>query len=122
LIRDLEQTVGDFLDGVVPELAANTRRISLRHLLTMTSGRPWRELNSVTWASGYGYLWWTAQDARTGRSYFFAVGYGGQFVIDVPSANTVIVATTAWNVVSDAGANFMSVLGTIVEDILPSLG
>ncbi len=253
LIRDLDQTVGESLDGVVPGLAPDVRRISLRHLLTMTSGLPWRELNStaqdysewvssqdpllwilskplehtpgtywhyntgashipsailsvatgqsarafaqerlfgpleaevgswpadprgynfgghgialqgrtlvklgrlfidggayrgrqivsanwvresiatrnpttndaVTWASGYGYFWWTGRDAVTGRSYYFAVGYGGQFVIDVPSANAVIVATTAWNGVSSADANFIFVLRTIIREILPSLG
>jgi CubicO group peptidase (beta-lactamase class C family) len=252
-LRGLEQTVGDLLGEVVPDLAPGTRRITLRQLLTMTSGLPWHELNSevqdyaewvespdplrwilakplehepgtfwhyntgashvasamlsvatgtsarafaqerllrpleaeigawpadprgynygghgislqgrtlvklgrlfldggiyrgqqivprdwvqesvisrnattndgVTWASGYGYFWWLDSDARTGRSYYFAAGYGGQFVIVVPSANATIVAATAWSGVPDADSNFRLVLRTIVSQILPSLG
>jgi CubicO group peptidase (beta-lactamase class C family) len=248
-IRDLDQTVGEYLEGVVPGLPPDTRRISLRHLLTMASGLPFREredfpvwvnapdplswiLNrplehepgtywhyntgashipsamlsvatgqsardfaqarlfgpleteigfwildprgynygghgiylqgrslvkfgrlfldgglhhgqqvvpadwvreasvarypttndGVTWASGYGYFWWSDRDAATGRSYYFAAGYGGQFVVAVPSANTVIVATTAWSGVPDADADFGLVLRTIIQRILPSLG
>jgi CubicO group peptidase (beta-lactamase class C family) len=252
-LRGLDQTVGDLLGDVVPDLAPETRRVTLRQLLTMTSGLPWRELNSVaqdysawvgspdplrwilakplehepgtfwhyntgashipsamlsvatgasarafaqehlfgpldaeiggwpadprgynfgghgislqgrtlvklgrlfldggvyrgrqivprdwvrestiarsattndavTWASGYGYFWWLDSDARTGRSVNFAAGYGGQFIVVVPSANATVVATTAWNGVPDADANFMLVLRTIVSQVLPSLG
>ena len=78
--------------------------------------------DGVTWATGYGYFWWTGQDAATGLSYYLAVGYGGQFIVDVPSANAVIVATTAWYGVPDADGNFSGVLRAIVHDILPSLG
>ena len=249
-ILSLDQTVGEILDPIVPGIEPRTRAISLRHLLTMTSGLPWRELNSVeqdysafvgspdplrwildrpldhepgtfwnyntgashitsailtevtgrsardfaqeelfgplesavgdwpadprgynygghgvslkprtlvqfgrlfldggafrgrqivpnawireattthwsthnamTWGSGYGYFFWTDRDARTGLDYYFATGYGGQFVVNVPAANATIVATTNWSGVPDAGSNWSLVMGTIVETVLPA--
>jgi CubicO group peptidase (beta-lactamase class C family) len=252
LIGNVDETVGDFLAPVVPSLTAGKARITIRQLLTMTSGLPWRELNSEqqdygtwvrsedpllwilsrpfeyppgevwnyntgashilsailaeatgvssrdfaqahlfgpldeevgpwptdnrgycfgghgirlrgrtmiklcrlflaggTWqgrlvvseswvrestaphretgdalsrASGYGYLWWIGRDGRTGLEYRMAVGYGGQFIVVVPARDTTIAAATAWSGVRDAGANFMLVLSTIVDGVLPSLG
>lgn len=252
LIRSVDQTVGDHLSAAVPALGAEKTRITIRQLLTMTSGLPWRELNSVEqdyfafvnspdpllwilnrplehppgevwnyntgachilsailteaagasardfalahlfgpldeeagpwltdnrgycfgghgaslrartmiklgrlfldagtwqgrlvvsqgwvrestawhrdtgdalpWASGYGYLWWIGRDARTRLEFRFAMGYGGQFILVVPERNTTIAAATQWSNVQDAGANWMLVLRTIVETILPSLG
>jgi CubicO group peptidase (beta-lactamase class C family) len=251
LIRSLDQTIGDFLTPVVPALEPQTARIPIRDLLTMTSGIPWRELNSaeqdysawvtssdplvwilsrpleakpgqlwnyntgashvlsallseaagvsarafaqdrlfgpmdsevggwladprgynygghgisltgramvklgrlfldggayrgrqivstawvresttlrystreaVAWGSGYGYQWWLGRDSRTGLDFYFAMGYGGQFIVNVPARNATIAAATAWSGVSNAGDNWYLVLRTIVETILPSL-
>jgi CubicO group peptidase (beta-lactamase class C family) len=76
---------------------------------------------AVPWGTHYGYLWWSGRDSRTGLSFSFATGYGGQFVVLVPDRNTTIVATTAWYGVPDAGANWSLVLRTIVEQVLPGL-
>jgi CubicO group peptidase (beta-lactamase class C family) len=252
LIRSVDETVGDFLLPVVPGLERDKQRISIRNLLTMTSGLPWHELNSdvqdyfawvsspdpllwildkplehrpgefwnyntgashilsailteatgktarafaqenlfgplesevagwltdprgycygghgmsltgrtmvklgrlfldggvyhgrqivsiewvreattqrfstadaVPWGSGYGYLWWIGRDDRTGLGFSFANGYGGQFIVVVPSRNTTIVAATTWSGVPDAGQNWYLVMRTIVQTILPSLG
>jgi CubicO group peptidase (beta-lactamase class C family) len=251
VLRSLDQTIGETLDPVVPGLAIDVRSISLRQLLTMTSGLPWRELNSsvqdyVPWVSsadplrwilekplesapgarwnyntgashvlsailaeasgqttrafaqaqlfdplgeqigawpadprgyhfgghgialtgralaklgrlfrdggvyqdrqivsdawvleatrqhattgnatlngpGYGYFWWIGADPRTGQPFYFANGYGGQFVFNVPAANATIVVTMEWNV-PDAGSNWALAMRTIVETILPALG
>lgn len=40
---------------------------------------------------GYGYLWWTFSSVRSGVSGFYAVGYGGQLVVVVPSKHLVFV-------------------------------
>jgi CubicO group peptidase (beta-lactamase class C family) len=237
LIRSVNETVGDYLTPVVPSLAAEKGRITIRQLLTMTSGLPWLELGSeeqdyfafvrspdpllwilnrpfehppgevwnyntgaarefgqahlfgpldeevgpwvtdtrgycygghgaslrgrtmiklgrlfldrgtwegrlvvseswvgestarhhatgeaLPWGSGYGYLWWIGRDSRTGLDFTFAVGYGGQFILIVPERNTTIAAATMWSGVSEADTNWMLVLRTIVETVLPSLG
>jgi CubicO group peptidase (beta-lactamase class C family) len=251
VLRSLDQTVGETLDPIVPGLARDVRSVSLRQLLTMTSGLPWRELNSNVqdygpWVSspdplrwilekpleaapgerwnyntgashvpsailaeaagqsarafaqarlfdplgeqigawptdprgynfgghgialtgralvklgrlfldggtyqgrevvsaawvreatrrhaatanallhgpGYGYFWWIGAEPRTGRPFYFATGYGGQFILDFPSANSTIVATMEWRDVPDAGANWTLALRTIVETLLPAL-
>jgi CubicO group peptidase (beta-lactamase class C family) len=97
------------------------RRIVSADWVRQSTLTRWDTLTAVPWGTGYGYLWWTGTDARTGLSFFFANGYGGQFVIDVPAKNTVIVATTRWSGVPNAGDNWYYVLRAIVENILPSL-
>ena len=66
-------------------------------------------------------FWWVGADSRTGRSFYFAAGYGGQFIVNVPSANATIAATTEWSGVAEAGPNYSLVLRKIVETILPGL-
>lgn len=43
---------------------------------------------------GYGYLFWTAEGLRPGWKSFYASGFGGQFVLVVPTHQVVIVALT----------------------------
>jgi CubicO group peptidase (beta-lactamase class C family) len=76
---------------------------------------------ALPWGSGYGSLWWIGRDTRTGLEFRLAIGYGGQFILVAPGRNTTIAAATMWSNVSDADANWMLVLRTIVETILPSL-
>jgi len=252
LLRDLDQTVGEFLDSEVPGLQPGVRAISLRHLLTMSSGLPWHELgattgqdytpwvtsadqlrwilekpleappgeywnyntgashitsailteatgqsarvfaqeqlfgpleasiggwpvdsrgynfgghgialsgrtliklgrlyldggsyrgrqivpaawlreatrqhystrNAVPYGSGYGYCWWVGSENRAGRAFYFANGYGGQFIVNVPSANATIVATMAWTNAMEPNVNWNLALRSIVETIVPGL-
>lgn len=43
---------------------------------------------------GYGYLFWTSEGLRPGWKSFYAAGFGGQFVLVVPTHQAVIVALT----------------------------
>jgi len=47
LIRSVDETVGDYLYPVVPSLESDKGAITLRQLLTMTSGLPWDELGTT---------------------------------------------------------------------------
>jgi CubicO group peptidase (beta-lactamase class C family) len=51
----------------------------------------------VSWADGYGYLWWLKTYRSGGRSYdaFRADGWGGQQIIVFPTLNMVVVFTGA---------------------------
>ena len=56
----------------------------------------------VTWAYGYGYLWWLRRYYSNGHYYysFNAEGWGGQQIIIIPSENMIVVFTGA-NYVND---------------------
>jgi CubicO group peptidase (beta-lactamase class C family) len=77
--------------------------------------------NALPCTDGYGYLWWTGKDIITGLSYFMAIGYGGQFIVCVPSKNTVIATGTEWCNFPMANQNWYFVLLTIMQKILPAL-
>jgi CubicO group peptidase (beta-lactamase class C family) len=47
----------------------------------------WGHLHHI----GYGYLWWLGRMDE--YQMYLAIGYGGQFIIDIPSINMIIVTT-----------------------------
>lgn len=56
--------------------------------------RSWRPNATSPWnGHGYGYLWWT--DEWGGESAYFAWGYGGQYLVIVPSLDLVAVVTSS---------------------------
>jgi len=71
----------------------------------------------VTWADGYGYLWWLRDYIANGKSYssYRAEGWGGQMIIMIPDEKMVVVFT---------GANYVTenpCEEIIKEYILPSI-
>ena len=67
----------------------------------------------------YGYLWWIGD--INSHDYFFANGYGGQFIVVVPDINLIIVATNNWSGISTTTANqqWYSTLNMIINKIIP---
>jgi CubicO group peptidase (beta-lactamase class C family) len=59
--------------------------------------------NAQPFGPGYGYCLWTGQNAN--GSYAWANGYGGQFIVIVPSLKLVVVATNEWSSVNGDTAN-----------------
>jgi CubicO group peptidase (beta-lactamase class C family) len=70
-------------------------------------------------AQGYGYYWWIG--SIHSHDYFFANGYGGQFIVVVPDIRLIVVATNIWSGVSGATANaqWYSTLDIIMNKIIP---
>lgn len=70
----------------------------------------------------YGYLWWT--DDNGGDPFYFAWGYGGQFVLVWPSQRMVVVTTTDYSGVgSESGgesALSRAVMAVIVNQVMPA--
>lgn len=54
----------------------------------------WRTDSGSLRGISYGFLWWVAPGAA--EPFFFAWGYGGQYVVVVPELNLVVVATNDW--------------------------
>jgi CubicO group peptidase (beta-lactamase class C family) len=76
--------------------------------------------NIIPFESGYGYLWWIG---RTGQyDYFFANGYGGQFIVVVPALQLVVVARSSWaNAGRTADIQWMSTMDIIMSHVLPAV-
>ena len=54
----------------------------------------WRTDSGSLRGISYGFLWWVAPGAA--EPFYFAWGYGGQYVVVVPGLNLVVVATNDW--------------------------
>jgi len=74
--------------------------------------------NTISFGPGYGYCWWTGQNTK--GNYAFANGYGGQFIVIVPSLKLIVVATNQWNGVGFTQANnqWYATLDLILNKIL----
>ncbi len=69
---------------------------------------------------GYGYLWWI--DEKDGMEYYFANGYGGQFIVVVPDLDMVITATNNWRIPENkANSNWYETASLIIDQIIPSV-
>lgn len=80
-------------------------------------GEPWGPMDS--W--GYGYWWWTGRGSEIHRMYF-ALGYGGQWVINIRKLDMTIVATTDANYGwESAGEHVSAVLDLLGESLLKPL-
>ena len=42
----------------------------------------------------YGYLWWLGKIKN--QKVFLALGHGGQFILNFPELNMIVVATAEW--------------------------
>ena len=67
----------------------------------------------------YGYFWWIGNVGKHG--YFFANGYGGQFIVVVPDLKLIVVATNKWSNIAAASANqdWYNTLYVIINKIIP---
>jgi CubicO group peptidase (beta-lactamase class C family) len=66
----------------------------------------------------YGFLWWLA--AAGDVDIYMALGWGGQFVVCVPTLDLVVATNARWQVNADqADAQERAILEVIVEDLLP---
>ena len=73
----------------------------------------------IPFASDYGYLWWNGR--AYSHNYYFASGWGGQFIFIVPDLNLVVVASNEWSGIPSAiaGEQWYNTLNLIVNEIIP---
>jgi len=76
----------------------------------------WGDFTNV----GYGYYWWTAQ--WNSASVFLAVGFGGQFILCLPSRNLVVVITSNQNcTTAQANQRHLDILNIVSKRVLSAV-
>ena len=72
-------------------------------------------------SSHYGYLWWVGQ--AHGHDLFYAMGWGGQFIVCVPDFDLVVAAACEWSGIAETAANqhWYDIFVIIMDDILPAI-
>ncbi len=75
---------------------------------------------ALPYGSNYGFLWW--MDRAESWNFYYAMGYGGQFIFNVPGANLVVVSTCEWQGVGNrADGNWYNIINLIVNKIVPAV-
>ena len=71
--------------------------------------------------SNYGYLWWKGKANEL--EYYFASGYGGQFILCVPELDFVAATAADWTGLGwdAAGDNWYAIIIVLLETILPAV-
>lgn len=74
--------------------------------------------NAVPYGPNYGYYWWIGR--AYSHDYYFANGYGGQFIVVVPAWNLVMVATGNWRGISrdQAGEQWYNIISVMMNNVL----
>jgi CubicO group peptidase (beta-lactamase class C family) len=76
--------------------------------------------NATPYGPTYGYLWWVGR--YQSYDYFFANGYGGQFIVNVPALRLVIVARSDWTGTGrTAEEQWMQTIDIIMNRVLPAV-
>ena len=75
--------------------------------------------NTMYYASQYGFYWWIGE--QQGVQYYFANGYGGQFICIFPELNMLVIAQSELNNdFHEPGEQWINTLSLIMNDILSS--
>lgn len=91
--RDMARFGYLFLErGRVDDQRILTKGWVKRSTRAYARGGEWGPIDEL----GYGYWWWTGKGEKIYRMYF-ALGYGGQFIISIPKLDMVIVAAADAN-------------------------
>ena len=80
------------------------------------SPNQWGDLKNME----YGYLWWLGE--LEGYLVFSAIGHGGQYIMNIPDLNMIIVSTADNNVDWDpADEQERAVVSIMANYILPAV-
>ncbi len=76
--------------------------------------------NSMYFSNHYGFYWWIGE--QQGNHYYFANGYGGQFICVFPELELLVIAQSELNNdYHEPGEQWMNTLSLIMNDILASV-
>ena len=74
----------------------------------------------ISFQNGYGLFWWTGQ--KNGYDYFFANGFGGQFIVIVPELKMVVVSSNNISgiTVEKCNEQWCQTIDIIINYLIPS--
>jgi hypothetical protein len=72
----------------------------------------WGELKNYN----YAWLWWVGEIG--GHAMFMAYGFGGQFVVNFPDLDLVVVSTARWEVDPDTSTTQEFAIFAIIADYI----
>jgi CubicO group peptidase (beta-lactamase class C family) len=76
--------------------------------------------NAMPYGPTYGYLWWSGRYGT--YDYYFANGFGGQFIFNVPALRLVVVTRSDWTGTGRTGdEQWMQTMDIIINRVLPSV-
>ena len=76
--------------------------------------------NAVPYGPTYGYLWWSGRNGN--YDYYFANGFGGQFIFNVPALRLVVVTRSDWTNTGRTGEEqWMQTMDIIINRVLPAV-
>ena len=76
--------------------------------------------NVMMYGPSYGYLWWIGRYGT--YDYYFANGYGGQFIVNVPALRLVVVTRSDWTGTGrTADEQWMQTIDIIMNRVLPAV-
>lgn len=76
--------------------------------------------DAIPYSSQYGFLWWIGK--QEGIQYYFANGYGGQFIFIFPEWSLVVVAQSELNnEYHEPGQQWMNTISLILNEVFNSV-
>ncbi len=76
--------------------------------------------HTMPYSSQYGFLWWIGE--QQGTEYYFANGYGGQFICIFPELELLVIAQSELNnEYHEPGEQWMNTISLIMNDILDTV-
>lgn len=98
----------------------NDQRVLSESWISASTSAQVENHNSMYFSNHYGFYWWLGE--QHGVQYYFANGYGGQFICIFPELNLLVIAQSELNNdYHEPGEQWMNTLSLILNDILDSV-
>ena len=98
----------------------NGQQIVSEEWVTISSSPQVNTNNVMLYGEQYGFLWWIGE--QQGINYYFANGYGGQFIFIFHELNLIIIAQSELNnEYNEPGLQWMNTISIILNDVFNSV-
>lgn len=98
----------------------NGKRVLSESWVSASTSAQVENHNSMYFSNHYGFYWWLGE--QQGIQYYFANGYGGQFICIFPELDLLVIAQSELNNdYHEPGEQWVNTLSLIMNDILNSV-